>query len=132
MDERPKKRSVGVDRSHSEQSRFLDHCIKNEILVTVFMSTGIALMGIPRGYDVECLLLGYRNPAKEPLLIYTDFITLIRSESILNLREEFSGAGTALKRKRSRRNQPRSRSHDEKFCPNRVENVDTPSQTPAP
>lgn len=126
MDERTKRRGVAVDRSQSEQSRFLDYCITNEILVTVFMSTGIALMGIPRGYDVECLLLGYRNPTKEPLLIYTNFITLIRAETLLNLRGEFSGAGTALKRKRNKQKRPRAGCYNDKFFPG---NKPTPGDT---
>lgn len=85
-----------------EQARFLLHCIKHEVTVTVFMSSGTSLMGIPRDFDGHCLLLGYRNPEKEPKLIFTHYITLIRADEVLNLREEYRSEESALMKLRRR------------------------------
>jgi hypothetical protein len=98
MDDRGPK----VDRSLSEQSRFLRYCIDREITVTVFMSSGLSFMGIPRAFDKKSLLLGYRNAEKIPKLINTAFVTMIRADSILSLREEHHSDEAAIYRLRRR------------------------------
>lgn len=96
----PRQRGPKVDRSMPEQARFLLQCIKHEVTVTVFMSSGVSLMGIPRDFDGRCLLLGYQNPDKEPKLISTRGITLIRADEVLNLREEYRSEESALRKLR--------------------------------
>ena len=83
------KRGPKIDRSMTEQARFLRHCVDHEITVTIFMATGLSFMGILKAFDRKALLLGYRNPEKLPKLIYTSDVTMIRADDVLNLREEF-------------------------------------------
>ncbi len=89
MTMREGKRGPKIDRSMTEQSRFLAYCVDHEITVTVFMATGLSFMGILKAYDRKALLLGYRNPEKLPKLIYTCDVTMIRADDLLNLRGEY-------------------------------------------
>jgi hypothetical protein len=105
------RRGPKIDRSMTEQSRFLRYCVTHEITVTIFMATGISFMGILKEFDRKALLLGYRNPEKLPKLIYTCDITMIRADDVLNLRAEFHAADPLNKLgKRARRT---SRTKDE-------------------
>lgn len=74
------------------------------------MSSGASLMGIPRDFDGRCILLGYRNPEKEPKLIFTHYITLIRADEVLNLREEYRSEDSALMKLRRKAARARNRS----------------------
>lgn len=86
------RRGPKIDRSMTEQSRFLRYCVDHEITVTIFMATGLSFMGILKEFDRKALLLGYRNPEKLPKLIYTCDVTMIRADDVLNLRAEFHAA----------------------------------------
>lgn len=92
-----------IDRSIREQYRFLDHCVENAVVVTVFLVSGAHFIGIVIEHDRKGILLGGKSIAKPklPRMFMKSYIALIRPNEAIELFIQYRGMGTALKRKKA-------------------------------
>lgn len=81
------------DRSTNEQDRFLDYCVRNAVLVTVFLESGRTFQGMVVSHDRKTLLLGPMRQEKEKRMIQKSYIALVRAEAVLPLFREYAGRG---------------------------------------
>lgn len=91
------------DRSTNEQDRFLDYCQRNESLITIYLDSGLTLQGKVLEHDRKVVVLGPMRMAKEPRLIYKNYIALVRAQEILPLFLEYKGRGNHITRKKAKR-----------------------------
>ncbi|MBM5459104.1 RNA chaperone Hfq [Pseudomonas sp. P66] len=101
--EQPDRPIPQYDRSTNEQDRFLDHCQRNQILITVYLDSGRALQGKIVDHDRKCILLGATRQEKIPKLIPKSYVSLVRAEEILPLFLEYKGRGNYITRKKARK-----------------------------
>lgn len=96
------------DRSTNEQDRFLDYCQRNESLITIYLDSGLTLQGKVLEHDRKVLVLGPMRMAKEPRLIYKNYIALVRAQEVLPLFLEYKGRGNHITRKKAKQAKRRS------------------------
>ena len=113
------------DRSTNEQDRFLDFCQRNETLITIYLDSGLTLQGKVLEHDRKVLVLGPMRMAKEPRLIYKNYIALVRAQEVLPLFLEYKGRGNHITRKKAKRAKRKS------DLAARIGAKRSPTQTPA-
>lgn len=112
------------DRSTNEQDRFLDYCQRNESLITIYLDSGLTLQGKVLEHDRKVLVLGPMRTAKEPRLIYKNYIALVRAQEVLPLFLEYKGRGNHITRKKAKQAKRKS------DLATRIGDKRSPTQTP--
>lgn len=97
------------DRSTNEQDRFLDYCVRNQVILKVFLESGKALIGIILDHDRKALLLGPLRSDKDIMFIEKSYISLVRANERLPLFLEYKGKGNTRTRSMARKEKARAK-----------------------
>lgn len=96
------------DRSTNEQDRFLDYCVRNAVLVTVFLESGRNFQGMVVNHDRKTLLLGPMRQEKDKRMIQKSYIALVRADAVLPLFREYAGRGNHRTRLKALKDEKRA------------------------
>lgn len=97
-----------IDRSVREQNRFLNHCLNNNVEITLYLESGTQFIGYIISFDLKAILLGAKNSNKPNRLIQKSYISLVRPNTPIELFIEYRGMGTARLRRQAKRRQEKS------------------------